>query len=677
MKSGEISFKPRARLLKIIGEELIGDEVVAMMELVKNAYDADASRVTIDFNCSDENESSIEIRDDGHGMNLETLLDGWMHPAGSSKRGKGPRRTRTGRRLLGEKGVGRFASDKLGNKLEITSRAPRNREISATFEWDQFEDDEAMLSDVTSRWVEHPRYRVFKEHGTILRITGLRVRWTERMYRKVVLKLARLRSPSSDHGGFDIEIRSDLFPDYSDEINRDFLSASPYSIHASYDGDGMISYRLMGQKMERLPWSGGGAFPRCGPVQIRLHAFDLETESVSKVGPVAEARAWLRQWSGISVFRDGYRVYPYGEPNDDWLRLDQRRVNNPVVRLSNNQVVGFVEIERDTNPELLDKTNREGLQANVAFEDLRRFVHSVLQIIETERQVHRGNRRSSSLGGFSENTGEDPLEALDKIVSGEEKLTRSSLREVLTTLREQRRTYASERKALADLSGTGLVTRSMLNNFSETFVEMRRNLDRVKSFLSGNGSRAASSATRAMDRSIRQIESTLDGSGLLEASGKRGSVNLLVEVKRCRDKVLAEKLLDKKLAIHIKLQGGDLPRVYLPVLTIRRALYAIIENAIESSKRGGTIEVILKTDGNKVLIRVRDHGKGISQRDRERVFDPGFSRKGGDGMGLTVTRAILEPAGGQIRIGTRKQQKRGTTVEILLPRKLSRATRIE
>ena len=134
-------------------------------------------------------------------------------------------------------------------------------------------------------------------------------------------------------------------------------------------------------------------------MKIRIFGFDLETEAVARVGPRMEVRAWLREWSGISVYRDGFRVWPYGEPHDDWLRLDQRRVNNPVVRLSNNQVVGFVEISRDGNPELADQTNREGLLHNRAYEDLRRLLYFVLQILEAERQAkrHPTTRVTSSL----------------------------------------------------------------------------------------------------------------------------------------------------------------------------------------------------------------------------------------------------------------------------------------
>src|SRR5690606_20416075 len=92
---------------------------------------------------------------------------------------------------------------------------------------------------------------------------------------------------------------------------------------------------------------------------------------------------------GVSIYRDGFRLSPYGEPNDDWLRLDQRRVNNPVLRLSNNQVIGFVEIGREGNPNLVDQTNREGMVSNKAFADLRRLVRFVVQQLEAARQQSR------------------------------------------------------------------------------------------------------------------------------------------------------------------------------------------------------------------------------------------------------------------------------------------------
>src|SRR5262249_36989554 len=118
LKSGAVAFRPRARLLKLIGAELISDDILAITELVKNAHDADASSVTLEFRGVTSEVGEIIVKDDGVGMDLDALLGGWMEPAGSTKNGDGHRFTPRGRRALGEKGVGRFAADKIASRLE-------------------------------------------------------------------------------------------------------------------------------------------------------------------------------------------------------------------------------------------------------------------------------------------------------------------------------------------------------------------------------------------------------------------------------------------------------------------------------------------------------------------------------------------------------------------------------
>src|ERR1700694_4268550 len=173
-RNGSIAFRPRARLLKLIGEELISDEVVAVSELVKNAHDADAVTVTIAFRGVKGPEGEIQVRDDGMGMNLDTVLGRWMEPAASTKKGKGRQVTRLGRRVLGEKGVGRFAADKLARHLEAVSRCPaRSDEIRVVIDWDQFSDDSLMLDEILNRWEVRPA-EALKSHGTVLHLTGLR-----------------------------------------------------------------------------------------------------------------------------------------------------------------------------------------------------------------------------------------------------------------------------------------------------------------------------------------------------------------------------------------------------------------------------------------------------------------------------------------------------------------------
>src|SRR5687767_417244 len=151
-RSGVVAFQPRARLLKLIGSELISDDVLAVTELVKNAHDADASIVVVECKGVASAAGEIVVRDDGLGMDLDTLLGHWMQPAATSKAKPSGRFTASGRRMLGEKGVGRFAADKLGAHLELISRRKGHRdEVVAAFDWDDFDNDVLLMSEVKSR----------------------------------------------------------------------------------------------------------------------------------------------------------------------------------------------------------------------------------------------------------------------------------------------------------------------------------------------------------------------------------------------------------------------------------------------------------------------------------------------------------------------------------------------
>jgi hypothetical protein len=265
-QSGFAPFVPRARLLRLIGSELISDDVVAITELVKNAHDADASFVSIQFsNVTGEN-GEITIRDDGHGLDLDTLLTRWMQPAGSSKGRANTRFTPAGRRVLGEKGVGRFAADKLAAGLELVSRVRGDSdEVHAVFDWDEFDADDRMLSEVRSRWeVRHADW--LDSHGTMLRLGRLRSVWTERMFRRLCTRLARLISPFDSGKGFRILVESDEFPHYSGEVGGGYLEAAPYkrARPSSTGSTARSSLRINGARA--LPAT---PFPEAGPAVLR------------------------------------------------------------------------------------------------------------------------------------------------------------------------------------------------------------------------------------------------------------------------------------------------------------------------------------------------------------------------------------------------------------------------
>jgi hypothetical protein len=213
--SGTQILRPRARILRTFGGELSSSETVAVIELVKNAYDADATRVLVRFQGPLEiGQGTIEVMDNGHGMSLETMQTTWMEPA-TLFRKRQQRSEQYGRRVLGEKGIGRFAASRLATTLEVvTRRAGEDREIRALFDWSQFDDEQKYLDQVEVRWEEATPAEICpggtiqtlwgegktpESHaltqGTILRMERLRAIWGESQFETLHTGLSRLISP--------------------------------------------------------------------------------------------------------------------------------------------------------------------------------------------------------------------------------------------------------------------------------------------------------------------------------------------------------------------------------------------------------------------------------------------------------------------------------------------------
>jgi signal transduction histidine kinase len=674
--TGSAPFEPRARLLKLIGAELISDEVVAITELVKNAHDADADSVTISFRDVTGPDGEISIRDDGSGMDLDAILTRWMQPAGSSKTGEDRRITPRGRRVLGEKGVGRFAADKLARTLDLVSRqAGDPREVFARFDWDAFDDEHRLLSEVHSQWEVRPA-RDIAQAGTLLRMKGLRAPWTERTFRRLCTRLARLRSPFRLRSDFNIKIESDEFPDYAGDLRADFMDKAPYRIDASFDGEQTISLSINGEAPSNHLWNGQGEL-RCGPVRARLFAFDLETEALGRIGPRADVRAWLREWSGISIYRDNFRVWPYGEPHDDWLRLDQRRVNNPVVRLSNNQIVGFIEIGRDGNADLVDQTNREGLINNPAFEDLRRLMYFVLQTLEAERQTLRHpkepRRSKKGAGGTVRSTLADSLESLAGRADADmaEELTKLAQK-----AREMREMETLERQRLvdgfADLAAAGQAATIVSQLVSPMLDELR---SRCRELRRESGS---SELLRAIEDHVYVLGERFAMMLPSDSAGarRRRTIDLAGELEGFRT-LITPLILEHGASVVLDVQPGvSLKRVEMRPEVFQRLLYTLTLNSLDWTRGKPSPEIRLTLRGNdeECELIFADNGPGIAPQHAERVFEPLFSTKeGGRGMGLAIARNIMESHGGTIEVMT-DRRRRGANVLLCWRRKRSRAT---
>jgi hypothetical protein len=421
------SLRPRARLLRTIGDELISSETVAILELVKNSYDADASFVLIRFIAPmKEGAGQIEVIDDGNGMSLETIQNAWMEPATLSKK-KNKNSPRFGRRVLGNKGVGRFAASRLADYLEIITRACNSEsEVRAIFDWKQFDDETKYLDEIEVLWDEtnpdeislenilaQPSISLEKSlsfeegHGTILRMADLRNSWKEKDIELLRTELSRLVSPFLTMRNSDFSIYM-LLPEKFNHLSGkidppDSLENPHYKIHGKIEANGFCNLKLempkFTQNVDLLNKSlkGGEDDPECGPFEIELRVWDrdknsLEMSAKERQSTIREIKRDLDSAAGVNIYRDGFRVLPYGEPKNDWLRLDLRRVQNPTLRASNNQIVGFVLISADDNSQLQDQSNREGLIESKAFDDLQELVLKVLAELEAARYKIRRSR---------------------------------------------------------------------------------------------------------------------------------------------------------------------------------------------------------------------------------------------------------------------------------------------
>jgi signal transduction histidine kinase len=673
---GEAAFKPRARLLKLLGGELIRDDVMALIEIVKNSHDADASAVRVFFDDVMTAEGEIVISDDGTGMTIEQLLNHWMQPAGSSKKLNG-RRSPGGRRYLGEKGVGRFAVDRLGRHCEVISRAKgAETEVVANFDWDAFDSDDAFLSDIKMSW-RTQKARTLTKHGTILRIGGIRQIWNARSFRRLCNRSKRLLSPfESSVEDFTIEILSDEFPDYAGELKTPYFDSAPYRMRAEYDGEQTIEIEFNGEP-EQFIWPGPGNL-QCGPVTFSIHAFDLETDAIRKVGAVQDVRAWLKEWSGFSVYRDGFRVLPYGEPDDDWLRLDQRRVNNPVVRLSNNQIVGVAGISADENPQLSDQTNRLGLNHNRAFEDFRKLTLSVTEILEERRQKIRN---PSVISMNAETTGSS-IATFDSVVETLRKrapdVSKKAGFALARSLDELSRAYKREKESILELLEKHAELAAFGHNvgFLASFLRpLLQDMEREVSILvDQSDDSSVDPLNRLITKAIQQLD-LLDTTRSVVTESNR-EIDLVKETGRfgriAED--ISNNLYEQPTTIII-----NLPEDELVLIEGRRDLYwqimtALLQNSLQamarSERREIRVRVKLTKKGDQAVVSFKDTGAGIREGFEGRIFEPGYTtRKNFRGMGLPIARTLAAEmkATLEYRRLPRDRKQGFTTFELTLP----------
>lgn len=382
----ELNFIANARLKDIVGRGLIYNDNIALIELIKNAKDADSPRVELTFSNANKEgiESQIIIRDFGKGMSLKDIETKWLNIAYSAKKYE---RKEDGKAYAGNKGVGRFSCDRLGKKLDLYTIQDDIEGYYLSINWKDYEVDDP---NITISDKKIPIYTKTKEElkevfgttgftrGTVLVISDLRNTWEFNKLDKLKKELEKFVVCPTDQmsiGDFDVFINTNYLDSKSQEAidgkveNKIFseLEFRTTSIESSISADGKVietTLRHDGNNIftvtEKSPYS------KLKNIKSKLYYLNQP----SKTFFTKKTGYKHLDYGSVLLFLNGFRVFPYGEPGDDWLDLDKRKAQGYNRNLGTRELVGYASIE-DSEDTFVPVSAREGLVVNDAFLQLK------------------------------------------------------------------------------------------------------------------------------------------------------------------------------------------------------------------------------------------------------------------------------------------------------------------
>lgn len=675
-----IPFRMHPRVFAALGSELVTNDVVAIIELVKNSYDALATHVDVRiYKSEDDKEGVIEVADNGTGMNRAIIEDVWC-VVGTPYRldrpvsGSG----RTSRRVSGSKGLGRLSAARLGKRLELITKSGKESCWHVDLDWEELANaDDLAACKVDLRKCANEDQ--IGHTGTIVRIRGLNSEWDELTLHDLREQLSRLVSPFEKIADF--KIRLTVGQEFESLITPPlFLNKPPYLIKGHVDKTGRVTgtYRYFAARTERsekfkeqrwIPDEGEPEHPRCGPFDFEIRAWDMDSESMQEISKRFDVgkstiRRDIRNYRGVSIYRDGILVLPKSDTAREWLGLDLRRVSKVGTRMSTSQLVGYASITAFDNPELKDTSDRERLVDSPASRDFIQLIQSVITILEDERSKDREgvrHREAPFQDLFAELSTKDLVETVNRFASsggeasGVVPLVEEYGARVEDTVNkiERRLVYYSR---LASLGVLSAMLVHEVRNHSTTIGGLTRELRR----LIEKGDPVAEKIVddlKLADKSLHSLLQLADRfAPLASRAFRRGKRDSVLEEVTC-DTIasLNPELESKKITIEFNSSGttrvavdpGELMPVIFNLLT--NSIYWL--GLIKNKRRLIRIRLSRRSKARTVHVQVDDSGPGIKDGDEERIFWPGVTRKsGGIGMGLTVASEIVAQYGGTMHL---------------------------
>lgn len=394
---GDYRFTFNGNMIVELGEESISNHNIALAELIKNSYDADSASVFLEFVDLEKHNTSIKISDDGEGMNLSDIKDKFMDIGSPHK--KGATRTKELNRVpVGAKGIGRFASHSLGNHLFLSTGTKGEKNgYELDFDWKKFSPN----NKATDINIETSKFdKKASVHGTTLQIKELKNNWNDDEKIKSLMRdIELLVSPIDPPKKFKIKENITNGETKTVKIRKEFFNKAVYSFKAKLTKKKNFNFEFY--KLGKLIKKQKTEIPKnlsCGDTTFELFFYYKTTESwkrntgadVSKKD-LDYIRSVLDEYGGIKIYRDHFRVKPYGDPKADWIGLDKwARDDTNIPR--NIQTLGIVTITKEKNPKIEDTTTREGVINNIEYYDLVQFVTTSIREFAILKKSQEGGR---------------------------------------------------------------------------------------------------------------------------------------------------------------------------------------------------------------------------------------------------------------------------------------------
>ena len=706
----EFTFRTNSKLKTLVGQELITNNNIAIFELIKNSYDAGATKVEIEFHnfihsnkgWESSDESSIKIVDNGIGMTTEEIDKYWMELGNSSKETNKILRINSDKMGLlierfanGEKGIGRFGVDKIGSGLILESIGRNSPEkTTVIFDWNKYDDRSKLLQEIKN---EYSVERVPISAGTGLKLTirNLRDHWKQSDINKLKKDISKFLSPNPvESSEFEIFVS---FYQKGNLIQRDKIENDSFnylrckiSTHLEQDGTCSLSIFSDGEIEHHEEFNMFNGNSPIGKVFVEIYYLDRGDKNIFT------RRVGIRphEYGNVKVFKDNFRIVPYGEPHNDWLEIDKKHAQGMFRTFGTRDIIGNVFLDGESLLKLgalKEATDRVGfIEDSEEFTTLKDFVWHNIRVLEQYvfYRIKKDTQAASEI--VKEETSQLKKELNNSLTSFKNILEEAEIIDVQKNDLLQKFKFTSEQlnkradaidrvtteidnkiKVYAQLSNKEGILYEMLHSIKNKLVTINNQIDYYMEIVKMKNLDIDLSILKS---SYADIEKLVNGSlNKINSSKLKKSNVRLIDIlddfiKQHQATFLQEEIIFEK---EFDIQNISNIFIYCSIESMKTIFENLLNNSIKALRNTKKRRISIKVDveSSEVKIYFSDNGCGIPPEKASSIFTLWSSSTDGTGIGLASVKENLEDINGQIHLVDLHQEGIKTTFMMSLPRR--------